>query len=424
MGNRATLSLAILLTVVVAGLLHRRFEKGPRPNNASSLSEPAATGTPPSLDELPLRPLPRTIVSLSIDRLAVATEVELNSVFEVAVPRFSWRRVHVPLVLHALRCWGTRASFEEMRADRRGELATSGDRLLEILLDDRAYRSYTKTELDGLLRRSPYGVRVVSNGDMTLLSKWGESHFGEFVSVMAEAGVPSDAPLVLSDGTHATLGQAIRDSARRASANAEPEWICEGLSRYLEVASWQNRFGSRVSFDSLALSMLTRNAGDGPCAGTHVPHALAVLLQADESSRLLSEEIRARIEGCLDQFRESLIQSQQADGSWNSNWAVRFSAAADTPTSVWGDPLLDTVSTTGHVVEYLCIAPPERRPPIEDIRCAVRYLVQHIPRFSSAANEQWSSYLPLSHAARAVALAHGMSYIAVPPQDKKIIASP
>jgi hypothetical protein len=304
-------------------------------------------------------------------------------------------------LLHAARLWsGAARNLPGVAVD---------DPLIAPLLDTSAAVRLFGTHYHVLTR---HGVQFRPGNPK---QRDGELHQDDTLAVLAECGVRSDA-LVLVDGQR----RRVADIVRATSANAhigqqELEWTIVAISLYCgSAAVWKNKFNQIVSVEQLCLACCQRPLGDGICAGTHVPFALCVALQADDAARMeeasarLSVSARARIIASLSDAVRLLAASQRADGSWDADWAAHGSANR----SAAEEEPVDQIVVTGHSLEWLALAPPEVVVSDEMVGRASRFLIsrmldatdarlrEHQPSYSHAASAlqfwnmaAWSRYV-------------------------------
>jgi hypothetical protein len=383
----------------------------------ASRAEVGAFGSP-----LPVHDLPVPVTYYPLEQ-AVGTEADLAAAADTVRPYFGRNKVPISLVYHALRVWGPRAPFGAEESHVLDGEGLCGDGLfLRILTNQAAYQAYSQFTLDRLLVPSPFGVQVVTAVDAGWGQEWGSTHVGKYLQVMADLGVPAATPLQLDGGRQASLTDVVWDEARRCHPAEEPEWLTCGLARYLAVPRWQNRFEQWLAFDDLADQLTLRPFGKGACLGTHVPNALATLLNAHTHRPLLAPDREAAVRRRLREYSRHLTKHQRPDGSWGPDWAA--GEAAGVPL---GGIVLEQGSllATGHHLEWMCLCPPDLRPDALVLERAARFLMRHIPSFNRWIREDFHLYMPVSHAVRAVVLANGKAWadpawLKAHPEDREL----
>ncbi len=232
-----------------------------------------------------------------------------------------------------------------------GSDALSGAEMTAILFDGRHHSLYEAG--DALVYRDSFGrPRVSRFGE-----SGAEAHPHQLLATCAARGIESDRAL-RTERASATVGELVRTAREECHLRAELEWTVMVLARYAPGReAWANRWGQRIDFDALATALMRRTLGEGPCAGTNVLQALAVLLRVDAEHDLLSAEVAERVRGHLGEGTDRLEWSQRSDGRWGPDWARRL---ADPPAERFDDALFgrsDLALVTGHHLEWLQIAP-------------------------------------------------------------------
>ncbi len=376
----------------------------------------AVTGDATGPVAVRLVPTPLKIYPIGAD---VASEAELIEAARVVRPYFRRNKVPVVLAYHSLRVWGTHAPFSNKEVPVDEVEGLSGDGLfLAALTDHETYQAVSKVTLERLLVPSRHGIQVVTSAvDAGWGQQWGSSHVGKYIQVMADLGVGSDHPLKLAGLRSGTLADVVRDEAKRYHQTTEPEWIACGLSRYLVNPRWENQFGQAMSIESLAVALMERPYGAGACLGTHVPNALATILNVHETTPVVSpacvEAIRARLKA----YSAHLTGRQAEDGSWSADWPLESPSESQAPPEPMAVELSQSViahkekvTATGHHLEWFVLCPPELRPPDPVLRKAVRYLIGTLPGFEGGVQADFHVYLPASHAVRGLVLATGRQW--------------
>jgi hypothetical protein len=317
-------------------------------------------------------------------------------------------RIPLAILVHACRLWGRESRFPAIRDGRGLRGALSGEEMCRTLLHHAGFAQNCEVRSPALLIRSTYGVRVLNSGDGSFVSEELMTHFGKLTQVMSEVGMPAGAEVTTSDGYVGTLREIIQDDAARLVSGAELEFSTAGLSRYaVDGRPWSNRFGQEYSFEYLARLLLERKPGSGVCGGCHSPHALTVLLRADQERNLLTRRTREEIRAHLKMLASALERCQTGEGGWDRRWPAHCE-----PRGYLGEeprsPLQDALMTTGHHLEWIALAPEDCRPSETSIRAAVRYLVRLWPEVVASFEEDWHLYPAATHAARAVWLVSGL----------------
>jgi hypothetical protein len=299
-----------------------------------------------------------------------------------------------------LKLWGAHSNFtDEMVGHSR-----SGAFTVETLLSDKACIANTTPGGMSFLLDSPYGIRVVEQGSLDSDETRGEGHFGQLLKALAEGDVPSAHAVTTASGRVGTIADLFQDAVLRFSFARELEFITCDLVYWLPLGqrTWTNEYGSDVSFDDLMKELLARPYGKGACGGCHLPYAIVLILRLDEVSPVLSPSRRQEAISWLEGLAWHLETHQSSYGGWDRGWPgetpVRF---------MWGDPVLDRLTVTGHHLEWMALAPPQVLPSREVIRRAVNTIASDVAALNRIPGRSFKTLLPVAHAGRALVLLHG-----------------
>jgi hypothetical protein len=313
--------------------------------------------------------------------------------------------------LHLLRLWGTE--------DGGSGSDLSGRKIASLLLDNQSFVDHSGPKVPWI-RKTRYGASFASaewiNGD-----KFYEAHVGQALSVMAEVGVPVMQVIQTADGP-ATLKDALDDLIANFTYDAEIDWAAVAFALYLPHQShWKNKFNHEFSFENLAGHLLERPLGKGSaCGGTHTLYALAMILQADRQEPVLSRPIRDRACDYFRRARDSLIRTQWPMGHWDLDWADGAPRSDkklddDDRQSRRSAPLKEDVLITGHILEWMTVAPRDLRLPHERLQAAASSVCDAVAQ--AGTSEVCDDACAYSHGIRAVRL---LSASADPPRGRGI----
>jgi hypothetical protein len=367
------------------------------PAASPSLGSPFADWHPAAIRKLPLRfPVRSDLQSLVSDR-------ELRMVLETAVPR--WDPPTVPIMLHALRLWGTKARFP--MPDKSPEYIGDCGAFRRILLHD-AECVRIVGKFDEFLIDTRYGVRVLTSGDPIKASTNSEGHCDQVLKVLGECGIPASEAITTAAHRRGMVADLLGDSMARFSLLQELEFSACAFARWLPpTRSWENRFGERFTFDDLVRALVEQPLGRGSCQGCHVPYALTSILLASQGyPDLISAASRSTLEGRLREMSQCLEANELPGGGWDKRWTGQY---VDNPENIFFEfkPHFDRISATAHHLEWIALVPPKQRPERTIVERAVRALVVEITSLSNEDLDKPKGYLPLTHAARALCLTRG-----------------
>lgn len=332
------------------------------------------------------------------------TDRQLVTALASALPM--WDPPAVSSLIHELRLWGRHSDFTKAMLRR----PRSGEMMVETLLNDRLCRERTTTGEGTFLMDSPYGIYVALAGTRDEIEGTAEGHYGQLLMALGEAGIPLDTSVSTVSGRSGTIADLLHDAAMRFAWTAELEFIAVALALWLPPeTTWTNQFGNRYSFDDLMAKLTDIPHGQGACGGTHVPYAIASILNVDRQYPLLTVPVRQRGTLWLTDLGAKLERTQTAGGGWDYAWAEQQQPVRQ----LWHDSVLDQITITGHHLEWMAIAPPHVRPAPRTIALAVNALTRDIDRLPPVEGREFKTLLPCSHAAKALCQLRGQDSFTV-----------
>lgn len=337
-----------------------------------------------------LRPTP-LVIEPRYDQPVVASDEQLARVLARLVPRNQGPRTNVNHIDHALRFWTTAAKFDE-------PAVFSGVQLREVLTDHREFAKLFGPETPGLMVDGPAGVRVrVQEGPRS------SSHVDHTMASLAEVGTPLDFP-VTTPSRQTTYRALVEQALSDFSLNQiEYEWTAMTLALLMPGTSrFISREGQEISFDRLADRIMREALPQGVCFANHRIYALVLLVRVDERERILSPEMRARVNAYLARVTQLLVATQHADGYWDGNWPRVATAGEAAEQKTSGDPKIDRFLATGHALEWWAMAPEELHPPRHVLASAGQWLVREVEKLTPQQVDEYYTYL--SHVGRSLAI--------------------
>jgi len=245
-----------------------------------------------------------------------------------------------------------------------------------------------------LFFRSPYGWEVRQRTAEHVEKHWEyEPHVDQFLAACAQIGAPLNLEIETDFG-QVSIGELLEASRQSFDFSQEPCWTLVAYCTYLpEESQWQNRFGDSCSYESIVQAILALPLDSGPCAGTHKQFALAYYLDSPSSARL-SQRLRRKCEDYLERSSKLLEQSQLPSGAWTPLWAAGSADSTGPLRSIHG---VDLIRTTGHQLEWVCVAPSAVRPSMGCVGRALHFLIEALNRADITTIQK--EYCPYSHAA-------------------------
>jgi hypothetical protein len=326
----------------------------------------------------------------------VVTDEQLLAVLARVLP--PTKPVNTNNYVHALRLWGAKADFQ--RPD-----VPTGEDLRRYFLDDAEFRRVAGEATPPLFYRSPRGVEVRGYDDRATDQLTSSFHTDDLLATLAESGTPLDTPLRLPDG-QTTVGELLATSLSTFHLERlEYEWTAIAYARYVfPQRDWRNRFGERITIDTLVGEITGHSPELGPCNGLHRLEALAVLHRANEQVPALRPRTREAALHYMQGASAALAAAQLPDGTWSREWprgTAAVALATKSPPS-----LHDKLLVTGHHLEWLALAPEAAQPPRECVVRAAQWLARALVEMDE--KELINAYGPYTHAARALCLWRGV----------------
>jgi hypothetical protein len=298
-------------------------------------------------------------------------------------------KLNPSLCLHLLKLYGRNAEIKLPNQRYSGTI-------LSILTDsDLGKRIFGDVQLV----KTPFGVRFPTVVPRRR-SIADEAHRDQCLATFAEIGVPLSETLTISGERFSVLDALIDSTLNFSLDQDELEWSSVAYVLYLPPRSeWHNRFGAKYSFDELADELMRRDLKKSSCAGMHVLISLAVFLEVDRQSPILTGSTRSSIVRYLNRNLTSISHKQNVEGFWSLNWMD--SEDADTNRISRLDTLESRILVTGHILEFLSYLPHHLsyEPKLKD--AATDWLRNRLTGSSPA--EFWSNICPYTHGAFALA---------------------
>ena len=191
-----------------------------------------------------------------------------------------------------------------------------------------------------------------------------EGHVNQFLGILAILGLPRDYEFRTHLGEIVTIADMLENAQKEVTEYEEIAWTLWSLSRYLPPdAEWTNKYGQHWSIERL-VQVQTRGKVDGaPCGGTHGLFALAhsrnLYLRAGGKLRGVWLEADYKVRRYIHVAR----QQQNSNGTLSTNY---FRGRA------YDRDFSRRLASSGHILEFLMMAVPQRQLSERWIRRAVR----------------------------------------------------
>ena len=199
-------------------------------------------------------------------------------------------------------------------------------------------------ELRGwLMRPGDRGLEAVVEAG----SKSGQGHEDQWLGYLSQCGLELSQPIVV-DGKQYTFGDLLSQAKWDIHQGMEATWTLMALSAYVPSgATWTAKDGQEWSVERVIGMEAAQELATSPCGGSHRMSAIAMALNKHlaEGGQLTGgwKAADAKVQDCIAKAREF----QQPDGTFSTNYWIRASTAPDTALRL---------NTTGHTLEFLCLA--------------------------------------------------------------------
>lgn len=328
----------------------------------------------------------------------MASDEQVEATLRKLYPRLRGTQPKINHVDHAYRIWGPLAVFDDPQA-------LSGAEMRELLLNHEEFARVWpnspgflhKTKEDRWAIRSREGIDTSAHTDHTLAS-------------VSEIGIARDYPVITREG-RTTFAELIESSLSEFSVGQmEYEWSILAYVLFLPpTTTWITSEGQQVDFDILAERLMREMLPNGVCFGQHRIAALVAMLRVDSDvTRILSPGKRAKILRYLTVVSRQLVKTQHALGYWDSGWiGTKPHVDEGKEVAIAGGELRDRIIATGHILEWLALAPEEIHPPREVLIRAAQWVIRALDQVEQS--EIKEQYAFATHAANALALWRGTS---------------
>lgn len=181
-------------------------------------------------------------------------------------------------------------------------------------------------------------------------SKSGEGHDDQWLGYFAQCGVPLDATIKVQSQDF-TVKDLVTQAQWDVREGMEATWTLMAFSVFLPLdAKWQARDGSEWSIERLLEMECAQDLTSSTCGGTHRMYGIASVVnrrlkeggQLDGVWQVADQKIKQAIEDAK--------ATRQPDGGFSTSYFSRSSSSPDIGLRI---------NTTGHVLEFVCLASSE-----------------------------------------------------------------
>ena len=235
---------------------------------------------------------------------------------------------------------------------------------LDYLLKGGQLRGWT-------LRKGDRGLEAVLEAG----SNTGQGHEDQWLGYLSQCGLSPDEEIVVGGETY-TVRDLIEQAKWDLYHGMEASWTLMAFSKYLPLdAEWTAKDGSTWSIDRIVDMETAQNLDESACGGTHRMYGLTVAVD-----RYLQDggELDAEGDGTWDKAQRKIQDAiaaarrhQQPDGSFSTNYFARPGTSPD---------IAARIGSTGHTLEFLCMALPDEELQKPWVTRAVVHLVECLER--------------------------------------------
>jgi len=190
-----------------------------------------------------------------------------------------------------------------------------------------------------------------------------QGHPSQFMAYMTMCDLPLDFKFTVSGGATATIADFIKGAQAEVNDREEVTWTLWFLSHYLEPDShWVNQYGDPWSIERLVQIETQKNVAGAACGGTHGLFALAYARNGFRATGRPLYGTWFEADQKVRRYIEAARLNQNSDGTFSTSYfqGPGYSQEFD-----------KRLSSSGHVLEFLCVALPQARMSEEWVRRAV-----------------------------------------------------
>lgn len=196
-----------------------------------------------------------------------------------------------------------------------------------------------------------------------------EGHPNQFLAIMASAGFPKDFKIKADNGT-VTVLDIVNNSKKETNSEEELTWTLWAMSHYLGPdATWTNRFGEAWSIERLVSIQNRQDVTQAACGGTHSLFALAYARKEYLKTKRPLRGVWLEADQRIKKYIEMAKAYQNEDGSFPPTY---FKARG------YSREFEKRLSATGHILEFLMLALPDKRLNEDWVRKAVQSVADEL----------------------------------------------
>lgn len=197
-----------------------------------------------------------------------------------------------------------------------------------------------------------------------------EGHTNQTLALIAMSNLPLDHQFKVAGGRTVTMADMVRHAQMNADSSGEITWTLWFLTQYLDPdTQWTNIKGEQWSMEYLVRQQTQAEVTSAPCGGTHGLFALAYIRNSYLRKHNELHGIWLSADMKLQQYIEAAKSLQNADGSFSTMYfkGTGFSQDYD-----------ERLKTSGHMLEWLMMALPQKRLEEEWVQRGIRSLARDL----------------------------------------------
>jgi hypothetical protein len=211
-----------------------------------------------------------------------------------------------------------------------------------------------------------------------------QGHPCQFMACLTMCNLPLDFKFKAGGGETVTVNDLIHGAQAEVNEREEVTWVLWFLAHYLDSdTQWTNKNGEPWSMERLVQIETGKTVTAGACGGAHGLFALAYARNGFRAEGRTLYGAWLEADQKVRRFVEEARMNQNADGTFSSN---SFQGPGQSR------EFEKRIGTTGHILEFLCVALPQSRLSEEWLRRAVTAISSDLIENKATPSECGSLY--------------------------------
>ncbi len=179
-----------------------------------------------------------------------------------------------------------------------------------------------------------------------------EGHPNQFLAILTMSNLPLDHQFKTATGT-ISVADIVNNAKMEINDREEITWSLWALCHYLPAdARWTNKYGVHWSIERMVQIQTYDSVNDAACGGTHGLFALSYARKRYLRTKRPLRGVWLQADQKIQRYVASARSLQNYDGSFSATYFRGRSHTSD---------FTDRIATSGHMLEWLMMALPERR---------------------------------------------------------------